>query len=79
MDCPVERPITISTTLGGITTPNVEPQAIAPVLSFGSYLNLSIWGKATAVIVAAVAAFEPHIAAKAEQAITVAMAIPPRI
>ena len=79
MDCSVERPITIRTTLGGMTTPSVEPQATAPVLSMGSYLYFFIWGKATVVMVAAVAALEPQIAAKAEHAMTVAMAIPPRI
>ncbi len=69
----------IRTTLGGITTPRVDPQAMAPVLSMGSYLYLVIWGRATVVMVAAVAALEPQIAAKAEHARIVAMAIPPLI
>jgi hypothetical protein len=42
-------------------------------------LNLRICGRATVVMVAAVAALEPQMAEKAEQAITVAMAMPPRI
>lgn len=35
-DCSVCTAITISTTLGGITTPSVPPTAIAPVDSAGS-------------------------------------------
>jgi hypothetical protein len=35
MDCSVDNPMTINTTLGGMTTPRVEPQAMAPVLSLG--------------------------------------------
>ena len=79
MDCSVESPITIRTTLGGMTTPRVEPQAMAPVLRRSSYLYFFISGRATVVMVAAVAALEPQMAAKAEQARTVAMAMPPRM
>ena len=42
-------------------------------------MNFRIWGRATVVMVAAVAALEPQMAEKAEQAMMVAMAIPPRI
>ncbi len=79
MDCSVERPMMISTTDGGMTTPRVEPQAMAPHESMGLYLKLDIWGNATVVMVAAVAVLDPQMAAKAAQAIMVAMAMPPRI
>ena len=52
---------------------------MAPVLSLESYLNFFISGRATVVMVAAVAALDPQMAENAAQAITVAMAIPPRI
>ncbi len=79
MDCSVDSPMTIRTTLGGITTPSVDPQATDPVLSFGLYRYFFISGRATVDMVAAVAALDPHMAEKAAQASTVAMAMPPRI
>ena len=59
--------------------PRVEPQAMDPQDSIGLYLKLDIWGNATVVMVAAVAVLDPQMAAKAAQAMMVAMAIPPRI
>ncbi len=60
-----------------MTTPRVDPQATAEVLRMGSYPYFLICGSATEVIVAAVAVFEPHIAAKPAHAMTVAIAKPP--
>ena len=60
-------------------TPRVEPAATAPALSTGWYLYRLIAGKATALIVAAVAVLDPQIAENAAQARIVAMARPPRM
>jgi hypothetical protein len=79
MEVPVCRPMMSRTTLGGMTTPSVEPAATDPVASTGLYLYLRIWGRATVLMVAAVAVFEPQMAAKPAQARTVAMAKPPRM
>jgi len=59
-------------------TPSVAPADTAPALSSGWYLYSFIAGIATALIVAAVAVFDPEMAENAAEAMIVVMASPPR-
>src|SRR4030042_2780527 len=77
IDCSVIIPYIIIGILGGINIPKVPEAAIHPVANLGLYLYLNISGKAILPMVAAVTGLEPHIAPKAAQAATVAMASPP--
>jgi hypothetical protein len=72
-------PYTSNTTLGGMTTPRVDPTATEELLKIGWYPRFFISGNDTEVIVAAVAVLDPQIAAKPAQAMIVAIARPPRV
>ena len=64
---------------GGMMIPTVPPEAMVTAENSGSYPSSFIWGCMMAPMVAAVAAFEPDMAAKAPHAPSVAMPKPPRI
>src|SRR5680860_1892114 len=53
IDCSACNAITMSTTLGGITTPRVPPTATLPVLRASSYSYSSIKGREIVPMVAA--------------------------
>ena len=59
-------------------TPRVDPATTDPALSMGWYLYFFISGRATVLMVAAVAVLDPLMAEKAAQAMIVVMAKPPR-
>src|SRR5660398_224025 len=79
IDCSACNAITMSTTLGGMTTPRVPPTATLPVLRASSYSYSSIKGREIVPMVAAVAELEPEMAAKPVLPTITVPATPPRM